>query len=433
MQPHECPARMHDAAKALCSPQAWPATNSDGMLNRMTGETSSSSVPGFEWSLPTQVVFGWGRSHELARWIQPLGRRAFLVSGSGTLETNGTIPRLIQQLESAGIEVIRLAAIDHEPLVTDVDSATGRLLRQSPSSGDVVLAIGGGSAIDLGKAVAAMATNRQSDTVGDYLENVGRGLQVEHAPLPIVAVPTTAGTGSEATRNAVISSLDPPFKKSLRSPLMIPRLALVDPELTCSTSPRVTAWCGLDAVTQLVESYVSRRASPMTRGLCLSVLPGILDALKTAVLEGQSRWARERMSQAALISGMALANSGLGMAHGVAAALGVHCRLAHGLACAVILPVAIEVNRSVVGHELATLARLILDQPAISDDAAIDALLATLRELYASIGIPLSLSKAGVNKEVIPELVRGSRGSSMSGNPRQLSDDDLREVLEAHW
>jgi alcohol dehydrogenase class IV len=299
-------------------------------------------------------------------------------------------------------------------------------------SGDFVLAIGGGSAIDLAKAVAALATNPAGDTVRDFLEGVGRGLQIANPPLPVVAVPTTAGTGSEATKNAVISSYDPHFKKSLRSDLMIPRLVLVDPELTIGLPPATTAQTGLDAITQLVESYISRRARPIPQALALAALPAAVAALPVAVRDGSDRPAREAMAHAALISGICLANSGLGMAHGVAAALGVHCRMAHGLACAVMLPATLAANRNVAEARLAELGRA-LGWPAGSDAEAADFFCQQIRQLCRELGVPARLSELGVRREQIPDLVRDSRGNSMSANPRDVPDAELQQILEGMW
>lgn len=388
----------------------------------------------FDLLTPGQTLFGWGRRDELHRLLAGMRcRRVFAISGSRTLEADGIFASLFASLGAAGIEVTALGSIQREPETADVDTFTQQLLAYSVNSNDVVLGVGGGAAIDLAKAVAAMATNRQSPTVRDYLEGVGSGLQIENEPLPVVAMPTTAGTGSEATKNAVISSFDPPFKKSLRSTRMIPCIALVDPELTLALPPRMTAFTGMDAITQLIESYISRRATPITRALCVAGLPGVFEALRQAVGDGRSRWARQRMSQAALLSGMALTNSGLGIAHGVAAALGVHGPVPHGLACAVMLPVAIEVNRAACTGELAMLARIILGCKIHSDSTAIDVLLRELHGLCDEIGVPHTISELGLPREKLAALVCDSRGSSMSGNPIQLSDDELESVLKQHW
>lgn len=383
----------------------------------------------YDFAAPGRIVFGWGRRREAGVLRRELGRRAFVVSGSRTLEANGALDELLTGLRSAGVETIRLATISHEPLVSDVDEASGLLHEAGMRQDDFVLTVGGGSAIDLAKAVAAMATNRQSPTVQDYLEGVGRGLKIAQPPLPLMALPTTGGTGSEATKNAVISCYDPPFKKSLRSPLMVPRIVLVDPELTVGVPPTTTAWTGMDAVTQLIESYVSRFARPLPRALLLSALGGALEALPRAVADGADRPAREAMAHAALVSGMALANSGLGLAHGVAAALGVHAKVTHGLACAVMLPVALRVNRPHCEQQLAELARSALTGAWRSDAEAADAFVAAIEALAARLSVPQRLSELGVRREQIPELAAGSRGNSMNGNPVQLSDDELEELL----
>ena len=384
----------------------------------------------YDFLSPPRIVFGWGRRREIGALAAGLGRRAFIVQGSRTLAAGDILIKLHDSLLAAGVEAALLGTISREPEVSDVDEFTARLSQNRPADGDFVLAIGGGSAIDLGKAVAAMATNRESSTVRDYLEGVGRGLKIEHAPLPVLAVPTTAGTGSEATKNAVISSHDPPFKKSLRSDLMVPRVVLVDPELTVSVPPRTAAYTGMDAITQLIESFISCRAKPMPRALAIQGLHLALPAIEEAVKNGTSRPAREAMAHAALLSGMALANSGLGMAHGVAAALGVHCNVPHGLACAVMLPTTLRANRDAALSDLATLGRATLNQSFDNDAYAADAFVTRIETLCRSIGIPERLSAIGVEQGQLTEVVRGSHGNSMSGNPREISDDELFGILE---
>jgi alcohol dehydrogenase class IV len=295
----------------------------------------------------------------------------------------------------------------------------------------VVLGIGGGSAIDLAKAAAAMATVDEPGSVRDYLEGVGRGLTLTNTPLDVIAMPTTAGTGSEATKNAVISGIDPTFKKSLRSDAMMPRVAIIDPELTVTVPPAITAQTGMDAITQCLESYISRKARPIPQALAARGLQMGLRAIVTAVEDGRSRPAREAMAQAALMSGMALANSGLGMAHGVAAALGIHAGIAHGLACAVMLPVALRTNLQLAESRLAELARAAGVCNDATDAAAAAALIDRIEEIVERIGVPRRLSELGVTRSHIPDLVRDSRGNSMDGNPRTLSDAEFHDLLEA--
>jgi alcohol dehydrogenase class IV len=389
----------------------------------------------YEFFAPPRIVFGWGRRAEAGKLARSLGRRAFLLHGSRTLERSGVLAEIRDALWKEGVEPVEIGSALREPEVADVDR-TARVLRDQAArsdgaSGDLVIAVGGGSAIDLAKAACAMATNRKSPTVKDYLEGVGIGLPIEEDPLPLLALPTTAGTGSEATKNAVISSFDPPFKKSLRSDRMVPRIVLVDPELSVSVPPTITAHTGMDAITQLIESYITVKASPIPQALALQGLALAAPAMVTAFRDGGSREARERMAHAALLSGMALANSGLGMAHGVAAALGIHARVAHGLACAVMLPVALRVNLEARLLEISRLGEVLCGRafstPADGARAAVE----KIEELSSEVKIPRRLREVGVTREQLPALVKSSRGNSMSGNPRQLSDEEILAILES--
>jgi alcohol dehydrogenase class IV len=392
----------------------------------MTGQTLGS----YTFFTPGKIVFGWGKRTQAGSLAKELGTRALIVCGSRTLASSGRLEELTNCLREAGVEPVELAMALREPHIEDVDNATDDAIRLGVREDDLVVAIGGGAAIDLAKAVAAMVTNRESPTVRDYLEGIGKGLVVRRAPLPVLAIPTTSGTGSEATKNAVISSTDPPTKKSLRSDRMVPRTVLLDPELTVSSPKNVTAWSGMDAITQLIESYISKRSAPIPRAIALQGIRLAAPAIETAVEDGSSRWARESMSHAAMLSGMALANAGLGLAHGVAAALGSLASVPHGLACAVMLPVALAFNRPVCEEAYAELASVIpsLDgssRPAIGPDHLIQ----TIRALSERLEIPTRLSTLGVTSSMIPDLVRGSQGNSLSGNPRDISEDELAGLL----
>jgi alcohol dehydrogenase class IV len=391
---------------------------------------SSRSVGSYEFRVPGQIVFGWGQRRTLGRHAPALGNRAWILSGSRTLLASGAIDEIRATLKSGGVDAPLLTTISREPWIEDVDDAARQLRREGLREGDFLLAIGGGAALDLGKAVAAMATQPSTHSVRDYLEGIGRGLSLTAAPLRVLAMPTTAGTGSEATKNAVISSVDPPVKKSLRFDEMLPRLVVVDPELGVTAGPEVTSHSGMDAVTQLVESYLSRRATAMTRPLCLAGLRLTRDALLVAYRDGQHQQAREAMAQAALLSGMALANSGLGMAHGVAAALGVHKQIGHGLACAVMLPVALAVNGPDCGEAMIPLAEALTGQRHDDASSAVAAVGQQMDRWCEAMRIPRRLRELGVTADDLPALVRGSRGNSMNGNPRELSDDALHQILE---
>ena len=402
----------------------------------------------YDFFAPGRISFGWGRRSELASIAAQHGKRAFVVSGSRTLEGSGQFGTLLDQVKAAGLDCEQVATISHEPEVDDVDTLVADLVRRGAGTGDCLIAIGGGSAIDLAKAAAALVTNRESSTVKDYLEGVGAGLTIKNPPLPLIAMPTTAGTGTEATKNAVISSYEPAFKKSLRSPLMIPDAVLIDPELSVGLSPETTANTGMDAITQLLESLISNRAQPIPQALCLQGISLAVPAIVEAVENGSSRPAREAMAHAALLSGLSLANSGLGMAHGVAAALGVHAKVPHGLACAVMLPVALQTNREVAQSQLAQAGRTMwqaVQESSLSDpdarklaqDAKIDHdceaadfAIKLVQQLCDRIGIPTTLQQIGVAPEQLPTIVASSRGNSMNGNPKTLTDDELTRLLQ---
>jgi alcohol dehydrogenase class IV len=385
----------------------------------------------YDFLAPPRIVFGWGRRRELGAVARTLGRRAFVLHGSRSLEESGTLGEILDCLRHEQVEPVDAGSIGHEPEVADVDRIAAFLRRNAGSRGDLVIGVGGGSAMDLAKAAAALATNSASPTVRDYLEGVGKGLTLEEEPLPFLAVPTTAGTGTEATKNAVISSYDPPFKKSIRSDRMVARAVVVDPELSVTVPPETTAATGMDALTQLIESYISRKARPIPRALALDGLRNAGTALVRAYRDGEDRSARETMAHAALLSGLALANSGLGMAHGVAPALGIHARVPHGLACAVMLPVALRVNRHEREADIARLGSALCGRSFQSDSDAANAAIEKVEELLEAVRIPRRLGELGVRREQIPQLVESSRGSSMSGNPRELSDDELTRLLES--
>ena len=385
----------------------------------------------YDFLVPPQTVFGWGRRKEVGALAAQWGKRAFLVSGSRTLARSEMWGDIKASLLKAGVNTIEVATISHEPEVEDVDHTVAALKAFTAGPGDLLLAIGGGSAIDLAKAAAALVMQPGEASVVDYLEGVGRGLSIANPPLPLIAMPTTAGTGTEATKNAVISSYSPPFKKSLRHDLMIPRVALIDPELTVSVPPAVTAHTGLDALTQCIESYLSRRAKPIPQALAWQGMQLAFRNLPEAVRDGTQRPPREAMAHAALLSGMALANSGLGLAHGVAAALGVHAKTPHGLACAMMLPVAMRVNLEVCCDDLALIGEWMTRRSWLTTHAAAEAAIDCVTQLCRDLNVPAKLSEIGVTADQIPQLVSGSRGNSMNGNPCEVSDLQLGQLLES--
>lgn len=391
----------------------------------------------FDLRLPRRIVFGWGERRQLGELAALLGTRAFLVSGSRTLQSLPQWNEMLDSLAAAGITVEPIVVCAAEPTIDDVDAAAGIVRQLVPRPGDFVLGIGGGAALDLAKAIAAMATTPTPQSVRNYLEGIGTGQTLQTDPLPILAVPTTSGTGSEATKNAVISCNDPPCKKSLRSEKLLPSIVLADPELTVSLPPAQTAYSGMDALTQLIESYFTRRAQPVTDAWCDMGLKLALGSILKVYHSPADRRAREEMAAAALLSGMALANSGLGLAHGVAAALGAVCQVPHGLACAVMLPITLEANREEVAEkaeELKIFWKLRQTTEGISPQMpAIDVLRLQVAGICKMLKIPSRLRDLGVQREQLPALVTGSHGNSLSGNPRPFTDDMLMALLEKHW
>ena len=388
--------------------------------------------------MPPLVRFGAGRIAEIGGIVALHGRRAWLVGGRRSLLEAAARPVLEASLAAVGVEHRVIATTDGEPTVGQVASALAGL-PPDDLEGAVVVAVGGGSAIDLAKAVAALATNCDLATakdhdfealVTDHLEGVGTRT-ITGWPLPVVAIPTTAGTGAEATRNAVISCPRRRFKKSMRSPLMVPRAVLVDPALGVGCPRTTIAAAGLDAITQLVESFICRFAQPLPRALVLDTLPRALAALPRLLADPTDLDAQAAMSHAAFVSGVALTNSGLGMAHGVAAALGIECGTPHGVACAVMLPVALRVNAAAAERDLALLERAI-DPAAFGDDGALAAaFMARIERLCRAAGVPQRLSDVGLTRERVAWVAEHSGGASMRGNPVELDAARLRPILEA--
>jgi alcohol dehydrogenase class IV len=298
---------------------------------------------------------------------------------------------------------------------------------------DLVVAVGGGSVIDAGKAAAGMA--RQPGAVLDHLEVVGGGKPLDAPVLPLVAVPTTAGTGAEVTRNAVLDVPEHKVKVSLRSLHLLPRVAVVDPELTLSTPPAVTAYTGMDALTQLIEPFVSHAANPLTDGLCREGMGRAARSLRVAFRDGRDRPAREDMAVAALFGGLALANAKLGAVHGLAGVLGGAFGLPHGAICARLLPLVMDANiraleesraddRALIRYTEA--ARILTGNP---EAGARDGV-AWVRALCEALGIP-GLGVGPLQPDRASEIVAGAqRASSMQGNPVKLTDRRLLEILE---
>ncbi|HEY6169955.1 MAG TPA: iron-containing alcohol dehydrogenase [Verrucomicrobiae bacterium] len=372
-----------------------------------------------------RIVFGPGAIKELPGIARELGRQALIVTGSDASRA----ARIVEEVQRVGVSADILAVVGEPTLdlvVSGVPTARER-------NCDLVIGIGGGSAIDAGKAIAAMLTNEGE--LLDYLEVIGRGKALGKPSAPFIAIPTTAGTGAEVTRNAVLGSSEHRVKVSLRSALMLPRVALIDPELALTLPPAVTASTGLDALTQLIEPYVCNRANPMTDALCVEGIRRAARSLLRAVEQGSHIAAREDMALAALFSGVALANAGLGAVHGFAAPIGGMFSAPHGAVCAALLPHVMGVNIRALRarapqddllRRYDEVARLLTGSPAAT---ASDGIRWT-GELVRGFGIP-PLSRYGITRADVPTLVeKSTQASSMKANPIALTSEELKEILE---
>lgn len=380
----------------------------------------------FAFATATEIVFGPGARSVVAERARAIGSRVFVV----TARADASSADLRVSLDGAGLAVERWRA-DGEPTVA-VARAAVEAARQHAA--DVVIACGGGSAIDLGKAVAALLAN-PGDPL-DYLEVIGRARPLTMRSVPFIAIPTTAGTGAEVTRNAVLSAPDDGLKVSLRSPLMLPALAVVDPELTRTLPPALTASTGMDALTQLIEPFVSMKANPLTDAICREGLPRVAGALRRAVQDGNDMVARMDMALGSLFGGLALANAALGAVHGFASAIGGRFTAPHGAVCAALLPPVMRANvRALAARggdpaalaRFVTVARLLTGNPGASAADGVD-WVARLRD---DLRVP-PLRDYGVGPDHVEDLVAAaSRASSMRGNPIALEAEELAELLRA--
>jgi alcohol dehydrogenase class IV len=379
----------------------------------------------FEFATATRVVFGEGTAATLPEIARSFGARPLVVTGASTERAAWLLAAL---RTSPAAETF---SVPGEPTVELVRAGAQRV---KDAGCDVVIAMGGGSVIDAGKAIAAIATNGGEPL--DFLEVVGNGRAIAVQPLPFIAVPTTAGTGSEVTRNAVLGSAEHGVKASLRSPMMLPRIALVDPELTYALPPAITAQTGLDALTQLIEPYVSVRANPLVDGICVEGLGRVAGALRRAYHGGGDHEARRDMALASLFGGLALANAGLGVVHGLAAPLGSQWKAPHGALCAALLPYGMAANVAALRarspqnpalERYAAIARLLTGRPEASAEEGID----WVRALCAELQIP-GLRAWGIAEADLPAVVeKAARASSMQANTLPLTHEELLAVLTA--
>lgn len=378
----------------------------------------------FEFATATRIIFGPGTLAEIGPIARELGRRALIVTGR---DATRAAP-LLERLTAAGITPTTCSIV-HEPTLDDI---TRGITHARATGSDLVIGFGGGAALDAAKAIAALLTN--DGELIDYLEVIGRAQPLARPGAPCIAIPTTAGTGSEVTRNAVLASPAHRVKVSLRSPHLLPRVALVDPTLTLALPPALTAATGLDALTQLIEPYVSPRANPLTDALCVDGLRRVARSLRIAFDNGSDLAARTDMALASLYGGLALANAGLGAVHGFAGPIGGMFPAPHGAVCAALLSHVMAANLAALrarqpgSPALARyeeIARLLTGRPHATANEGVH----WVQELVTALQVP-PLSAFGIKPADTPAIVAASaKASSMKANPTPLTESELTAVL----
>jgi len=380
----------------------------------------------FEFATATRIIFGTGSIAKIPSLAKEFGERALVVTGSKPERAD----KLVRLLETEGFKVFTYS-VSGEPAIDTIIEGTALAKKEKC---EMVLGFGGGSVLDTGKAIGALLTNKGE--LMDYLEVIGKGESIREIPAPYIAIPTTAGTGAEVTRNAVVRSPEHKVKVSMRSLLMLPRIALVDPSLSSSMPPSVTASTGLDALTQLIEPYVCNSPNPITDAICREGIKRAARSLLRAYERGDDMEAREDMALAGLFSGIALANAKLGAAHGFfAGPLGGMFPAPHGVICAKLLPFVMKANVKALKEREG-------DSPAADrffevaemltgrSGAGLEEALEWLDELCSKLSVP-SLSAFGLSEEALPDVVeKAKNSSSMKGNPVKLTEEELTEILK---
>lgn len=379
----------------------------------------------FEFSTATQIIFGRGKLLEIGQNAKLRGRKAMVVIGSSQNRST----QLISELDEHDIKYI-LYSIKDEPTVEVVRTGV-EICRHEEC--ELLIAFGGGSIIDAGKAIAVLSEN--DGDIYDFLEVIGQGMEISKPGIPMIAIPTTAGTGSEVTRNAVIGAPEHQVKVSLRSQYLLPTIAIVDPDLTTSMPPEVTASTGMDALTQLIEPYVSIRANPLTDAICLEGMKYSGSSILSAYRNGKDIQSRENLSLASLFSGFALANAKLGAVHGFAGVIGGMYHAPHGVICAALLAPAMKVNIQVLRKRdpespflsrYDRIAQILTGNAGSKAEEAVD----FIWQLDVDLSIP-PLAKYGLTEDEFPEIiVKAAGSSSMNRNPIPLNPDELISIME---
>lgn len=375
----------------------------------------------YEFTLPTRIVFGTGTLNQLGKEAKKFGENIFLVTGRKALRESGTLEKVEKIFIEEGLGYYLFDRVRPEPDVGMIDEAV-KLCQKNDT--DLVVGIGGGSAIDVAKAVAGLGKIENFTSVADYLEEVrpqGEEMKTLKAEgLPFIAVPTTAGTGAEVTMNAVIVNKKLKTKRSFRSPYLFAKVAIIDPELTIYLPPQVSASTGIDTLVHLLEGYLSKKANPFTDTLALVGIKLVKETLTESVRSGHNLDARTTMAQASLFGGIVIANAGLGLIHGIASFLGSLHHIPHGLACAVVLPNVLEYNLEATLEKREGLKSVLSEEPVKA-----------VRDLIREINLPQRLNDLGIKETDLTQLAEKSlTSSSTKNNPREANYEEVLDILK---
>jgi alcohol dehydrogenase class IV len=379
----------------------------------------------FELRFPTKIIFGRDSVDQIGAEAREYGDRALLATGKSAMRKAGIIDKVINLLKASGFKYVHLYdQVEHDPSTETVDRGT-EMARTGQD--DVVIGIGGGSALDAAKAIACMVKNE--GPVAEYQS----GREIERPGVPFIALPTTAGTGAEITKNAVLTNREGKIKQSIRSPFMIAKVAIVDPVLTVTMPPRITAATGMDALTQAMEAYVTLASNPVTDALALRAISLISQNLVRAFRDGNDIEARENVALGSLIGGMAFANSSLGAVHGLAHPIGALFDVPHGVICALLLPYVMEYNLPVRTAKYAQIAETMRQDiaKAVSVEGAARMALKAVRDLISQLQLPQHLQGVGIHQNDVAGIASAARGSSLNNNPRPTTPASLQELLSA--
>lgn len=377
----------------------------------------------FELRFPTKIIFGQNSFEQIGKEAREYGHRAFITTGGKSMKKAGVIDKTNELLKSAGFEeIFWYDKVEHDPSTKTVDTGT---IEARKFQANVVIGIGGGSALDTAKAIACMLKNDGS------VEEYQSGREIKNPGIPFIAVPTTAGTGAEITKNAVLTNKEKKIKESIRSPYMIAKVAIIDPLLTATMPPDVTAATGMDALTQSIEAYITRASNPVADTLALRSISLISSNLLQAFRNGADILARENVALGSLLGAMAFANSGLGAVHGLAHPIGAMFDAPHGAVCALLLPHVMEYNlqaRLTKFVQIAEATGQDIKGGKSQEDAAFMAVKA-IKELISNLNLPQHLSYFGITKDDLQIIAEATRGSSLNNNPVTANTVDLKEIL----